>query len=73
MGSAAIEFHDMAIARSAWKLATVRTVTHLEDADDRGAHGLVAGMEIYRYFTGNYHFFGSFPEWYGNRKSGMVI
>ena len=28
---------------------------------------------IYRYFTGIYHFFGSFSEWYGIRKSGMVF
>ena len=27
----------------------------------------------YRYFTGIYHFFGCFLEWYGNRKSGMVF
>ena len=27
---------------------------------------------IYRYFSGNYHFFGSFSEWYGIEKSGMV-
>ena len=26
-----------------------------------------------RYLTGIYHFFGSFPEWYGTRKSGMVF
>ena len=27
---------------------------------------------IYRYFSGNYHFLGSFSEWYGTPKSGMV-
>ena len=32
-----------------------------------------AVLPIYRYFTGIYHFFGSFPEWYGTRKSGMVF
>ena len=30
-------------------------------------------VDIYRYFTGIYHFFGSFPEWYGIPKSGMVF
>ena len=34
--------------------------------------GPVAVVDIYRYFSGNYHFLGSFSEWYGTRKSGMV-
>ena len=29
-------------------------------------------IKHYRYFTGIYHFFGSFSGWYGNPKSGMV-
>ena len=37
-----------------------------------------AVINNYRYLTGTgtggiYHFFGSFPEWYGTRKSGMVF
>ena len=36
-----------------------------------GRHG-PPELEIYRYLTGIYHFFGSFPEWYGISKSGMV-
>ena len=30
-------------------------------------------LKHYRYFTGIYHFFGSFPEWYGTKKIGMVF
>ena len=30
-------------------------------------------LTLYRYLTGNYHFFDFQAEWYGNQKSGMVI
>ena len=36
-------------------------------------HAFAAVWENYRYFSGNYHFFGCFSEWYGTRKSGMVF
>ena len=30
-------------------------------------------VKHYRYFSGNYHFSDSQPEWYGIQKSGMVF
>lgn len=52
------------LSRLTKQVAKTRICTYQEGGGAVGIH--------YRYFTGNYHFFGCFSEWYGLQKSGMV-